>query len=517
MLSVLNRSASDETGYRRGNDSDGEYQVTTEKWQFHYIARQLWFNQLLGDHRNLAGTRMRLRWNGYYAPTNRDEPDRRNITYAPENDGTGMAPPRWKNQSAQRLFSNLDGQDGGGGLSLRFPLWAEGWGTLGSSIRYTERDFLTRRFAMQKDRSAPPDADTLPPEELFSEEGIGTLTFLRNEQTRPTDSYSAQQTVFTGYAMLETPIIGALSASGGLRAEIYKQRLAVQSPFPPEEGDEPPVSANRTDVNYLPALALKYELSEVMLLRAAYGMTVGRPQARELAPFIFFDFARDRNVVGNLALRTTTIHNLDLRWEWFFDEAQVIAVSAFYKKFNLPIEQYLGSDGSAIFSNTPSAQNVGAEFEFRASLKQVTPALRNFEFGSNLTLVHSRVEIPAALCMSVLCGARRMFGQAPYVINLSLRYSDPVTKASLGAVYNVVGARITDVGFRSGDEILPNVEDQPVHSVDLIGGWEVSEHLKLKLKWKNVLLQSRRLNQGGVQIQRRDPGTFVSLGLDYTY
>ena len=31
-----------------------------------------------------------------------------------------------------------------------------------------------------------------------------------------------------------------------------------------------------------------------MLLRAAYGMTVARPQIRELAPYQYYDFLRDR-------------------------------------------------------------------------------------------------------------------------------------------------------------------------------------------------------------------------------
>jgi outer membrane receptor protein involved in Fe transport len=255
-----------------------------------------------------------------------------------------------------------------------------------------------------------------------------------------------------------------------------------------------------------------------MLLRAAYGLTVGRPQARELAPYIYYDFLRDRNIVGDLDLRTTLIHNLDLRWEWFFGEAQVLALSVFYKDFRHPIEQQIISvDGSSKFTNTPEAQSYGAEFELRTSLEQLHRSLRYFDFGSNLTLIQSTVEIPAELSGAVRSGSRRMFGQAPYVINLSLRFSEPATRASVGLVYNVVGSRIVDVGTRAGEGILPDVEELPFHGLDLIASWEASDHLELKLKWRNILFQTRRLQQGPIRILEANPGTFVSVSLDYSY
>jgi outer membrane receptor protein involved in Fe transport len=276
--------------------------------------------------------------------------------------------------------------------------------------------------------------------------------------------------------------------------------------------------ADRSDFNVLPAASLKYDLGGGMLLRAAYGMTVGRPQARELAPFIYYDFLRDRNIVGDLSLRTTLIHNADLRWEWFFGEGQVLAASVFYKNFVRPIEQQIISvDGSSKFTNTPSADSYGAEFELRTSLKHLTPALGYFDLGTNLTVLRSQVEIPPELSGAVRGGSRRMFGQAPYVINMTLRFAEPVTRFSASLIYNVVGPRIVDVGTRAGDGILPDIEELPFHAFDLVSSWEASKHLKLKLKWRNVLLQSRRLQQGSIQTLRADPGMFVTVGLDYTY
>jgi len=519
LLSLFNRSGSDETGYRAGSDGEVSRGDPIEKWQLQYVGRSLWFSQLLGDHRNLFGSPVRLRWGGYYSLSARDEPDRRNISYLEEGPPE-MRELRWRTGYAERFYSGLKGRDFGGNVSLRIPLWTDGFGTLGGSIRATDRDFWIRRFRFVKlQGDHGDDVYAAPPEELFSVEGIGTVTRLDNEPTRNNDGFAAAQTVYTGFGMIETPLFGRLSFTGGARAEIYQQKMEAKSPFPTEPAPtDVPTKADRTDTNVLPAAALKYELSRGMILRGAYGMTVGRPQARELAPFIYYDFLRDRNIVGDLNLRTTLIHNADLRWEWFFAEGQVLAISLFYKNFIRPIEQQIISvDGSSKFTNTPSANSYGAEFELRANLKHLHPALRFFDFGSNLTLLRSEVKIPAALSGAVRSGARRMFGQAPYVINLALRFSEPDTHTSMGLVYNVVGPRIADVGIRAGDGILPDIEELPFHALDLVASWEASRHLKLKLKWRNMLLQARRLQQGAIQVLRADAGTFVTVGLDYTY
>jgi hypothetical protein len=522
LLTLYNRSGSDDTGYRYGISTSVDSGNKVESWQLNYIARTVWFNQLQGDHRNLFGTPMRASWDVFYGLIERDEPDRRSIKYA-----QNPQPPfdfRWRNGDATRFYSNLEGADIGGNVSLRIPFWTSAFGTLGGAIRTSDRTFWTRMF--QFARNTGDHADDIyaeSPEFLFGKEGIGTVTRLAPEQTRATDSFIANQNTFAGYFMLETPIVGALSFTGGARAEVYKQQMSPNSPF----RDSGPVmtdettdtnKADRTDINVLPAAALKYDLGSGMLLRAAYGMTVGRPQARELAPFMYYDFLRDRNIVGNLELLTTLIHSADLRWEWFFGSGQVLSASFFYKNFRRPIEQQvISTDGTSRFSNTPSAQTFGGEFELRSSLEQIHKSLKLFDFGANFTLLRSEVEIPPELAGAVAAGTRRMFGQAPYVINLTLRFAEPVTKFSASLVYNVVGPRIIDVGLRAGTDILPNVEEQPFHALDLITSWQATEHLKLKLKWRNMMFQTRRIHQGSITTLRTEPGTFVSLGLDYSY
>jgi outer membrane receptor protein involved in Fe transport len=146
----------------------------------------------------------------------------------------------------------------------------------------------------------------------------------------------------------------------------------------------------------------------------------------------------------------------------------------------------------------------------------LTPALRHFSAGGNLSLISSRIELNAQDAGATR-GSRRLAGQAPYVINLSLRYAHPGTRLSAGLVYNVVGPRITDVGVRVNNQILPDVEEQAFHSLDLLTSWGIGKHLKLKLKVRNLLNQRRILEQGSLVVQDLKPGVSGSLGLSYEY
>ena len=194
VLSLFNRSLSDETSLQTGVSADygGSY---LEKWQLQYLARTLWFNQVFGDHRNLFGTRLRLRWAGFHAYGERDEPDRRTVAYG---DNGGVFEWLVRSGSGERFFSNLRQDDVGGNLSLRVPLWAEAWATVGGSTQLSLRGFNNRRFRMVKNQSnTDAAAFQRPIEELLDAQSLGTTTDIR-EETRDNDSYESQQLLYSG-------------------------------------------------------------------------------------------------------------------------------------------------------------------------------------------------------------------------------------------------------------------------------------------------------------------------------
>lgn len=517
FLTLYNRIASDETSQQTGPSF--ELNGDVERWQLSYLARSMWFSQLRGDHRNMFGSRLRLRWNTYGAHASREEPDRRTVTYGPQ----GTFARRWleKSQSGERFYSELEQLDFGGLLDLRFPLWSQAWGTIGGHVRTTSRTFLNRRFRMMQDtRQLDQSAYTASVEELFDEQGIGSLTRIQ-EFSRGDDSYVAEQNYYAAFAMLETPIAGPLSLTGGARLEVFDQAVASQTPIPSEQGTsmEEVRGTDRTDVDVLPAGHLRLELAEGMVLRAAYGMTVARPQIRELAPYQYYDFIRDRNVQGNPDLARTLIQNADLRWEWFFGQGEILALSVFYKYFDQPIELLIRNQQNydSQFQNALYAHNVGGEAEFRFNFRHFAPELSVLSFDANFALVWSTVALPPELAGAIR-SERPLFGQSPYVANLSLHFDEPGTSVRASVVYNLTGPRLTDVGTRQNDIILPDIYRQPFHSLDVVLTWQMNTNVRLRLKLRNLLFQQELFVQGeSFVVARNEPGMSGSLSLTYTH
>lgn len=516
-LSLYNRSMTDETQVQKGISGEIAVDGPIEKWQLQFLARSLLFNQAFGDHRNLAGTRLRLRWAAFHSSGRRSEPDRRTVVYGPQG---GINRLLIRASSGERFYSNLSQEDLGATVSLRMPLWPEAWGTLGAWAQTTERDFGNRRFRMMQASEASPPGDeafAAPVEELFGP-GIGTRTRIA-DFTREDDSYRAKQVLYSAYAMLETPIVGRLSLAGGVRMEVFEQKVQSFNIFTAQAAASPdqPDKTDRTDTDYLPGANLKYQLTDTMLLRAAYGLTVSRPQTRELAPYLYYDFVRDRNIVGDPNLERTLIHNADLRWEWFFGEGEVIAFSGFYKQFKNPIELVILTTAyDSQFRNAKGATNIGFEGELRLNLSRLNKALRSFNFDANFALIESKIQLRPEDAGSV-SSERPLFGQAPYVVNVGLRYFRPESQLSAAVVYNVVGPRITDVGIRINDVILPNIDEQPFHSLDFVGSVQLSDHVRMRLKVRNMLLQTLRLKQRDYLTQRIEPGLSAVLSLAYDF
>ena len=78
---------------------------------------------------------------------------------------------------------------------------------------------------------------------------------------------------------------------------------------------------------------MSYNFTGKMLVRAAYGQTLNRPEFRELAPFSFYDFNFNFLYFGNPNLKTAKIQNIDVRWEYYPSKNEQITFGGFYKNF----------------------------------------------------------------------------------------------------------------------------------------------------------------------------------------
>jgi outer membrane receptor protein involved in Fe transport len=238
----------------------------------------------------------------------------------------------------------------------------------------------------------------------------------------------------------------------------------------------------------LPSLNVAYNISDRSLLRVAYSRTVNRPEFRELAPFLYYQYEYEVALIGNDSLKTATIDNFDLRWEMYPNPGEVLSIGGFYKNFKDPIETYLqitSENPQLYYGNAPSARSYGIELEFRKSLASLglSRFLRNTSVNINAAWIASSVDIGSAAANQNQIQNRPLQGQSPYIINTGVYYMDDQSGISLNVAYNVFGPRI----FSVGDKIFPSWWEMPRNSLDIQIGKVWAKRFETKLNVRNLL------------------------------
>jgi hypothetical protein len=286
-----------------------------------------------------------------------------------------------------------------------------------------------------------------------------------------------------------------------------------------------------------------------MNLRASYTKTIARPSFKELSFAEIYDPVTSRTFVGGLwpdadnktgkvfwdgDLVSTDIHNIDLRYEAFFERNQMLSISAFYKKFIKPIEivQYATQAGSFQPRNVGDGEVFGAELEFRVSLGSIAEALRNLTLTSNITYTFSRVELSITEYESRVENARDgqtiddfrdMAGQAPYIINAGLQYEGGEQGFwqgfEAGLFYNVQGTTLLFVGIND----RPDIYSVPFHSLNFNANKTVgkTDRWRLGLKVENILLDNketvfRNYEATDQYFEKLSPGIDFKISVSYS-
>ena len=470
--------------------------ATVDRTRLQFLQRELVFAQLVGEDR--LADRLILAWQGNVARVAQHEPDTRDLLRTQTTDG------RWAIStsagSAERLFGELADTTFGGAAAGRVPFEAVKL-EAGASIQRSARDYQARRFHF----SLLGDAPFQSPDQAFDPDNAGTGMAMF-EATLPSDGYTAIRTVAAGYAMADVRPTAKLRLLGGARLERSSLDFGMASKIDLMAPATPRTTRSDTDV--LPSLNVVYAATPSTNLRAAYTMTVARPNFREVAPALYYDHVRRRAIGGNPGLTETKIQNGDLRWETFLGDSELVAASVFAKRFDRPIERTVESagDGDNVgFTNAPGATVVGVELEARLSLGRLAPALAAFSIGGNLSMIGSRIELAGG-------GTRALQGQSPYVANLGLGYEHAALGTRIDLAYNSFGRRIEEVGTSGSGDIY----EQPFHRLDLTVSQPLPRNLRVKLAAANLLDQRVVRTQNEVEIFAYKVGVTVLGSVEYS-
>jgi TonB-dependent receptor len=522
-----------ETTIRTGHDIQRPSDDLTN-YAYRYLSRSIYSGQLEGTH-NFSNGSLKLKWVAGTNLVSRNEPDyRRFRTFRPISSAGTEDPFSMQLPAAGNLFetgrfwSDLQDRGYSHGLNLEKKFGNQDDKRTISIKGGYYFEYKTRSFNARYLNYLYPGGDAygeelrkLPLSEIFSPVNINKTQgqgFVIEEGTTNQDSYKGSNFLSAGYLSTYIPV-GKFDVSAGFRGEYNVQQLTGTL------NTDEPLKVNNPIFAPLPFLNLAYNITERSLVRAAYSRTVNRPEFRELAPFLYYQFEYEAGLFGKSDLKTAFINNVDLRWEMYPNPGELISVGGFMKQFTNPIETYLQITAESpqfYYSNASSAVSYGAEVEIRKSLANLglNRILRNMSVNLNAAWIWSQVDIGNSSASQNQSQYRPLQGQSPYIINAGLYYHDDVTGLSLNSAYNVFGPRI----FSVGDNTFPTWWELPRHSLDfqIAKAWAGGKY-ETKLNIQNALNTSFRIYQDNnldntiktseSPIQNYQNGTLFTVGL----
>jgi outer membrane receptor protein involved in Fe transport len=517
LTSVLSRITDDETRTYQGplRDADTDLQLVRLRW----LERQLLFEQIAGEHVLPGLGKTRIDWRYGFGQARRDEPDRREYRYDYYEDIDAFAFSD-RPDGNSRVWSDLvdNTHDLGLAVTVPFNVWSSLEANLetGVDFFYKTRDVSTRRFGFDASSPPPRQERARPLEEQLSDDNINAEGgYVLGETTRPTDNYSAEHLITAAYLLTELPLTDTLDLSAGVRLEQSTQQVETRELF----GDNDPIISEVDNLDVLPSASLTWRFVEDMQLRGAVARTVNRPDFRELSPGCYDSVIGGRQTCGNSGLERAQISHLDARWEWYPDRGESVSVGVFYKDFSQPIELvYVPSaNPQATYQNAEGATNYGVEFDVRKELDFSSNWTRDFYVAGNLALISSEIRIDTSDTLEqdvkLTNTVRPLHGQSPYVVNVQFGYENPDVGTTAALLYNVYGARITEVGANR----LPDAYEEPMHRVDFTYSQQLSEQFKLGFKAKNLLDARESSSVGSALTYDAYRGREFSLKLAWNY
>lgn len=481
-----------------------------------YSQRQVTNGILMGQHRFNG---FDVEWRGSYSDARIYEPDFRitRIQQVPVFDGEGNQDGyRYSLNTGvgagiNRFWRDLDEQNQSFKVDLNYPYGEKNKLKFGGLSLLKQRHFEVLNYTFRvRDRGNVTYTDN--PDDYWRPENIwtpalneGMFTVARNSGVENSvNSFDASSQTHGFYAMTEQYIGSKLRTIFGVRGELANMYYTGQNQRGEILNDEKTLD----ELNWLPSLNLVYEFDEKINLRASFNKTLARPSFKEKSNAQIYDPISDRTTVGNLNLGQTNVNNYDLRWEYYFGVAEMVSASFFYKQFDGHIETvaFQTAPEQLTYQNAGNSVVYGTELEFRKNISQ------SLAFGTNISIVKSEIDMNEIVVNEDAEGntttekenreiwardgeeikdKRDMVGQAPYLANGYLNYTNRDNTLNANISYNIQGETLSIVG--SGR--WPDIYTVPFHSLNfnIFKDFGRSNKNRVTIRATNLLDSERKL------------------------
>ena len=295
----------------------------------------------------------------------------------------------------------------------------------------------------------------------------------------------------------------------GVRSELVQQLVEFKDQFTPiflrQYGLD--------NFEVLPYLNLKYNLSNKKQLRFTSSITTIRPRFREMTPFIYTEVFAGSKIQGNPELINSKVYNLDLSYEMYPNNGELVSFVLFGKWINNPIERINVATASGrleTYQNSESAYVFGGEFELKKKINK-------FTIDYNLSLLLSQINISDNGSSSVIVTNlnRPLQGSTPILSNIDLFYNVN-DSLSIGLTYNLIGKKLYSVGVLG----LGDVYQKQQNLLNFVCSYSVNK-FDFSLSVNNILNtkveRTQQTDIGNMVVDNYNVGTNFNLGVKFRF
>jgi TonB-dependent receptor len=315
---------------------------------------------------------------------------------------------------------------------------------------------------------------------------------------------------------------GQLGLIAGVRAERTELDMQAVKADASKPSTDPsaytPYHGGSNYTNVLPAVLLRYPVSDRLILRAAWTNTLARPNAPDMAPSLSVDPVNLTLDGGNPNLHAVKSMNWDVSAEYYLSSVGLVSIGAFHKELDGPIYEsstplmFDNGDGPERYTyttllNAGKAQLSGLELSYQQQLRFLPSPFDGLGFYANYTLTDSDVDIPERPNEQFT-----LFNQSKWLGNVALFYQKYNISARLAYVFRS-GYLTTLLG--PGTDTYYDAD----HRLDLQVSYKFHDHWTVQLTGNNLENSPERQYHGNRSRQEFYglTGRFYSIGLSWEY
>ena len=503
---------------------------------------QLIVHQLLGDHK--IGELFEINWGASYNFVKNNIPNRRQNILTPNNWDEPEGPKSFlqtNNASDNhRFYQDLEEEEIAVNLSTTYNFNKneddefKGKLSIGYSGRFKNVDFDATQFNFRINRrvTQPIIEDSYNLDSYFNQEnlnaGLFSIETFRGNASQANalepQTFDGPQKIHAVFASLEYAFNPKLTMVVGVRGEKIDQTINWNTSLSPG-------SSTLDDTQILPSLSLKYKLNDTQNLKFAASKSYTLPQYIERA---FFQFVgATQSFVGNPNLYASTDYNLDLKWEIFPKNDELISIGAFGKYIQDPINEAIINSASNDISYVNSgdwALAIGGELEIRKNIFENDDLKNDLSVGLNASYMYTNQELNKDKVIKETTAAGnpisvdftnekdKLSGASDLLLNADLTYikefqNDKSIQTTLA--YNLFSDRVFALGTEGKGDLI----DKGFGTLDFILKSRLTKNLGLGISAKNILNPNieRKQEVQDVLVSSYNLGASVKLSLTYNF